>query len=129
MLECKDKQLKSLQSTVVTTVQATVQKEFKSYSDVVASNTSTSGPVCTQESRKKAVKTAIKKEDRSKNLMVFGLGEEDEENIETKIGELFNELGEKPRVVSVNRIGDKNHDTIRPVKVSFSSSTSANQIV
>ena len=33
LLECKDKQLKSLQTAVETTVQATVQKEFQSYSD------------------------------------------------------------------------------------------------
>jgi hypothetical protein len=71
----------------------------------VAKNTSASGPVCTEESLKNAVKTAIKEEDRSKNLMVFGLGEEDEENLEEKISDLFTDLGEKPRVTAVSRVG------------------------
>jgi hypothetical protein len=105
LLECKDRQLKYLQTAVENTVQATVQREFKSYSDVVAKNTSASGPVCTEESLKNAVKTAIKEEDRSKNLMVFGLGEEDEENLEEKISDLFTDLGEKPRVTAVSRVG------------------------
>ena len=129
LMECKDRQLKSLQTAVENTVQATVQREFKSYSDVVAKNTSASGPVCTEESLKKAVKTAIEEEDRSKNLMVFGLGEEDEENLEEKISDLFTDLGEKPRVTAVSRVGRRNSDGIRPVKVNFSSSTSAQQIL
>jgi hypothetical protein len=131
LLECKDRQLKSLQTAVESTVQATVQKEFQSYSDVlVAKNISAaSGPVCTQEFLKKAVKTAIEEEDRSKNLMVFGFVEEDEENIEEKISDLFTDLGEKPRVTAVSRVGRRSSDGIRPVKVNFSSSTSAQQIL
>ena len=96
----------------------------------MAKNTSAIRPVCTQESLKNAVKTAIEEEDRGKNLMVFGLGEEDEENLEEKIGELCTDLGEKPRITAVNRVGRRNSDgTCRPIKVSFSSSTSAQQLL
>jgi len=46
--------------------------------------------------------------------MVFGLGEEDEENLEEKISDLFTDLGEKPRVTAVSRVGRRNSDGIRP---------------
>ena len=70
-------------------------------------------------------------EERSKNLMVFGLSEDDEEDLEANIGELFCELGEKPRITAVSGIGKKisNTKVIRPVKVSFSNSTSAYQLL
>ncbi len=61
--------------------------------------------------------------------MLFGIGEDDKENIEEKICELFTELGEKPRVTAVHRIGKRISGGIRPVKVNFSSSASVQQIL
>ena len=89
------------------------------------------GPDFTPDSLKKVVMTAIEEEDRSKNLMVFGLAEEEGEQIEEKINGLFAELGEKPRV-TVNRIGRKSpgaSPVCRPVKVTLASSTAARQIL
>ena len=130
LLECKDKQLQSLQTAVETTVQASVQKEIQTYSSVVAKSSSSSATVCTQQSLKNAVKTAIKEDDRSRNVMVFGLPEEEGEQLDEKVGELFSELGEKPRVAA-SRVGRSPDGRAagRPVKVALSSATSVQQIL
>ena len=129
LLECKDEQLRSLKSTVEATVVTTVQKGIQSYSDAVAKKSC--GLDFTPDSLKKVVMTAIEEEDRSKNLLVFGLAEEDGEEIEEKISGILAELGEKPRV-AVNRIGRKTPGATtvcRPVKVTLASCTAARQIL
>ncbi len=72
-------------------------------------------------------------EDRSRNLLVFGLAEQQEENVEQRVSEIFLELGEKPRVMAANRLGGMNSDKrskdCRPVKVTLASATSAHQIL
>ena len=72
-------------------------------------------------------------EDRSKNLLIFGLAEQDEENIEQTVSELFLELGEKARVQAVDRLGVMRAEgaskDCRPVKVTLASATSVNQIL
>ena len=78
---------------------------------------------------KQAVKSAISEEDRNKNVMVFGLCEEEAEQLETKIGELFQELDEKPRVTAT-RIGKTPvSGRSRPVKIVCHTSNTANQIL
>jgi hypothetical protein len=57
----------------------------------------------TQESLKRVIKSAIEDEDRSKNLIIFGLIEEDGEKLDSKVTDLFSDLNEKPRV-STGRI-------------------------
>ena len=114
--------------------QRSVQAEIKSYSSVVASNTSTPPAFSfTPDVLKKAVRTAIVEEDRSKNLLVYGLAENEGENLERTACELFLELGEKPRIHAINRIGRKgagvNSDQCRPVKVTLASGTSVSQIL
>ena len=79
------------------------------------------------------VKNALKEEDRSKNLVVFGLVEEEKEQLENIVGELLSDLGEKPRV-SATRIGVKSNESrskpvCRPVKLSLSNSSTAHQIL
>ena len=67
LLQSKDTQLQSMQAVVENTVQTTVSKEIKQYSDVVAKQKS--APVMTQQSLtavKKVVKKAIEEEDRSR---------------------------------------------------------------
>ena len=79
LLTCKDQQLISVQSSVKETVQSTVKSEFKLYSEAVGkSQKPAAAPVI--ESIKKAVEEKVKAEDRSKNLIVFGLLEVAEES-------------------------------------------------
>ena len=127
LLECQKEQLDSLKSAVESTVQTSVQQEIKLYSEAV---TKSSKSVVTQESLKKVVKCAIEEDDRSKNLIIFGLAEDDGEQLDNKVHEVFSELAEKPKVASC-RIGAKKsgNTTCRPVKVTLATSTTAHQIL
>ena len=71
MIESKDHQLLSLQSAVQETVQTTVQQEVQSYSAAVSKHSSAT--TISADSLKQAVKSAIAEEDKTKNIMVFGL--------------------------------------------------------
>ena len=128
LLASKDEQLNSLKSAVKSSVEDSVKSELKSYSSVVQSS-------CPQESiinpveLKKVVQTVVDQEDRSKNLMLFGLPEERGEQLDVAVGELFSAIEEKPRFEAC-RIGNKVSDTIsRPVKVSVSSTMVVTQIL
>ena len=132
LLENKDEQIKTLESVVEKTVHSTVEREIKSYSEAVSKSSTDQGqgPVVTPEHLKLAVKNAMKEEDRSRNVIVFGLREDEGEQVEKKVSELFADLGEKPRI-QASRIGRKSTGgTVnRPVKVVLSNSTAAHQIL
>jgi hypothetical protein len=70
----------------------------------------------------KKIKTVVKDivEDRSRNLMLFGLQETAGEDLHTKVKEVFEELNEKP-FFKAERVG--NNITDRPVKVTLDSSS------
>ena len=81
----------------------------KSYSEAVNAVKSVStlpseGAVLNQETLKTVVKQVVAEEDRSRNLMVFGLDEEEDEPLQEKVTAIFEELGEKPRHEAV-RLG------------------------
>ena len=127
LLEKKNEQLVSLQSDIKTTVQDTVETEIRSYSSVVTS-APPSSPLC-ENNLKTAVRTAIEEEDRSKNLVIYGLKEDTGEHLSEKVSSIFEALGEKPRV-EVCRIGRETTEQVtRPVKVVFSNSTCSRQIL
>ena len=131
LLERKDDQLKSLQSvvqsTVQSTVQDTVQTGIRTYGDALMKKPCAAAAI-SPAAFKEIVKTVINDEDRTKNLMVFGLAEENGEHLDEKISEVFLGIGEKPRVAAV-RVGSKTGSGCRPVKVTLPSSTAARQIL
>ena len=118
LLECKDGQLQS--------VEKVVKSEIRSYSEAVES---AKGPKTASVSVKevqKVVQNVVEAEDRSKNIIVFGLKEADDEDINVIIDEVLENVGCKPRHESV-RIGFKKQtepdsNKHRPVKVSVASS-------
>ena len=124
LLEIKSNQLESVHSTVKTAVQNTVQAEMKSYSQAV----STTAPVLTEESLKKVVQNAVSEEDRSRNVLIFGLKETDEEKLCDKVDVIFQQIEEKPRFEAI-RVGRKSADKTRPVKVSLGNSSTVHQIL
>ena len=63
---------------------------IKPYSAVVTNKSNV--PIVSSESLKQAVKNAIVKEDRGRNVMFFGLAEEEGEQLENKVSELLQEL-------------------------------------
>ncbi len=121
---CKDKQLEVVQNTVSDAVKSSVKLEMKSYSEVV--NSTQTAPVPAVKAIKQAVEEVVQAEDRSKNLMMFGLQEEPNEDTCAAVSGVLEFLGEKPRHESV-RIGVKEESGTdksrpRPVKISLSSS-------
>ena len=77
---------------------------------------------------KTVVKDVVAEEDRSRNLVIFGLPEDPAEQISDTVSEVLKELGENPNLEAV-RIGLKaKKETPRPVKVSVSNSTTVMQI-
>ena len=130
LLEMKDEQLNTLKTAVQTTVQNSVEKEMKQYSQALT--TKSSGTGVSHGALKNVIKSALEEEDRSKNLVVFGLIEDEKEQLESVVGELLSDLGEKPRV-SASRIGVKSSESrskpvCRPVKLSLPYSSAAHQL-
>lgn len=132
LLQCKSDELESLRSAVQTTVKSTVETEIKSYGDAVKKNlASTPHASISPQTLKKVVQNVIEVEDRNRNLLVFGLSELDEEQISERIGDVFLQLGEKPRL-EASRLGRKDGSrsgACRPVKVTLASSTQVRQIL
>ena len=96
----------------------TVQKEVQSYAGVVAST-------CANALAPRKLQTVVKKiqdtEDRSRNLMIYGLTEGDGEDLQKKVADIFLHLGEKPKFSIPCRVGTPATGNVRPVKVSFTS--------
>ena len=124
LLVSKDAQLKAVTSTVETVVKESVEK---SYSQVTAANIhhAQSHPVISPAMIQRAVKVITEVEERSKNLIVFGLEEEEEEEVRARVSELFGTLGEKPRPEEVSRLGMKRSGHNRRVIVKLRTSAAA----
>ena len=123
----KDKNLNGLKDAVVSSIGDSVQTQLKSYSEAIQGQASTN---CSKLLNSNVLKTVIKdvvaEEDRSRNLLIFGLPEESdvEEEICEKVGKVLEELGVKPRF-EANMIG--NAAETSAVKVS--NATTVNQIL
>ena len=101
-----------------TAVQSSVEARiWKTYSDVAKSSLPSS-PVIPKETIKTVAKKIAAKGEMCRNIMIFGLPEDENEKIDDKVTEIFEQLGEKPRT-EARRLGKKQASTaFRPVKVS-----------
>ena len=121
----KDEQLAALQSTVkaeVAGVQTAVKTEIGSWSKVVQQSTANAAHISPARI-KEAVKSAVAEDDRSRNVIIFGKKEEeDNETVSDTATAVFQDLNEKPRIVECRRIGTISHGKCRPIKVKLSSS-------
>ena len=131
LIAAKNIQVAEIKSSVQSSVESAV---VKSYSEAVnavksASTPPSEGPVLNQETLKTVVKQVVAEEDRSRNLMVFGLDEEEDEQLQEKVTAIFEELGEKPRHEAVRLGLRKDSKTSRPTKVTLSNSVSVQQIL
>lgn len=125
LLQIKTDQLQCVQSAVRTSVKDSVKAEFGTYSSILQ----TQPQVLAPEAVKTLIKTVVQEEDRSRSLMIFGLPEEEEEQLCDRISQVFQEVGEKPRI-EASRLGQtRKEGKVRPVKVTVSSSTIVNQIL
>ena len=58
-----------------------------------------------------------------KNLVIYGVPEGSTETLETRIGNIMENVGQKPRIVDCSRLGKETEGSVRPVKVTLSSSS------
>ena len=122
LLKCKDEQLDS--------VQATVKTEMRSYADHAAKNwPQQSAEVVTPAQVKQAVKVAVQEEDRTRSLMMFGVKEEKEEEIEQTVLEIMATVDEKPRLAECCRLGGKEEGKVRPIKVTLYSADTVQRVL
>ena len=120
LLQCKRDQIEYFQNRV----QSTIKTELKSYSEAVKKSKN-------EQVTLKKIKTVVKDivEDRSRNIMMFGLEETERENLDYKVRDIFEELKEKP-LFRAERVGRKtSEDSDRPVKVSMESSLIVSDIL
>ena len=133
LIEKQGEQLNAVKSTVETemktysaAVKSTVQSEMKSISSNISKT-------CTARMTPKTIEAAVQKvadkEERSKNVIIYGLKEEKEEKLKNRVEEVLAEIGEKPLVKDCCRVGLKRDAATRPIKFSLSSSAHVFQVL
>ena len=88
--------MEAVKTVVETSVESNLKEQFKSYSAATAENVM----VCQADtdrlsnlaSLRKVVKSVVQEEDRSKNVIIFGLQEKKGENIEERVEEIFQDI-------------------------------------
>ena len=89
----------AVQTAVKVTVEDSVKEQFKSYSDVIQENVMVcqpESPSITPTVLKEVVQSMVQQEDCSRNSMVFGITEEESEDLPTRVQEVFQHIGFKP---------------------------------
>ena len=74
------------------------------------------------------MQTVVQEEDRSKNLMIFGLLEHKDEELNKEVCEVLQTIGEKPRIEACRVGKQRSNKSFRPVKVTAISSAVFTQI-
>ena len=133
LLECKDKKLEAVQSAVCNVVTESVKSEMKSYAAAATANSNHNMSPPAIKKLQRVVEQVVQAEDRSRNIVVFGLPEGDNENTNSVVDKVFEAIGEKPRHESV-RVGvkkstDSETGRHRPIKVRLSNSSHVIQIL
>ena len=125
LVKKKDEEIERLKSLA-----DKVEDSVKLYSDAVVSATQQATfPSDLKQSVREAVQDAVKEEDQSRSMMIFGLSEENQQDLELRITEVFQELDEKPRIVEAERLGRPSEEKVRPVKVTLSASSAVRGLV
>ena len=76
-----------------------------------------------------AVKKAVQDGERSNNVILFGVKESVDEEVESAVTQVFANIGEKPQISECLRLGKKSVDgPPRPIKVCLRSSETAFQL-
>ena len=131
LIEKRDEELSSLRAAVkdeVKSVQEVVETEMKSYSSAL---TKTCAAALAPQKIRAAVKTVSDKEDRGRNVIIYGLEDSDEpdQSLEAEVQKVFSEIDGKPVIRECCRVGLKKPSSKRPVKFTLSSCDMVNQIL
>ena len=127
----KDEELEAVKSSVreeVCSIKSTVQAEMKSYSSVVSKSCSTA---LAPKKIEAAVKKASDREDRSRNLIIYGISETTNESVQDCVGSVLAQINEKPVVTDCCRLGngEASRGKARPIKFTLSSKDLALQVL
>jgi hypothetical protein len=112
------------QSDELQSVHSTVQTELRSYGEAVKK---TCKQVITPKNLKAVVREAVERDDRGSNLMIYGLKEEEGEELKKKVSAVLGQLDEKPHMSACSRVGKEGSD--KPVKITLRSSAAVRQIL
>ena len=122
-------QLIEKKSEDLNSVQTTVKSELKIWSSVAKN-------ICSKALAPKKMKAALKRateeEDRSSNLVIYGLPEKQDEVLEDRVLEVLEHVDEKPRIVSCCRMGRNVSDggpAVKPIKLTLSGSDHVRQVL
>lgn len=126
LLGIQDRQLNAMAPTVERAVKESFEK---SYASVTAPSDQPTQSVISPAVIQRAVKDIAEVEERSKNVIIFGLEEQDEEDVGERVSEIFDAVGEKPRPEAVLRLGNKRSDVNRPVIVKFRNTDTATGVL
>ena len=118
LLEQKDHGLEGVQSVV--------ENQLSSYSDVLSKNCSN---VFNQQKIEKAVRKVVEKEDRSRNVIMCGIEEKDNEVVQEAVASVLEQINEKPLIKECYRVGVKRGNAQRPIKFVLSHSDHAKQVI
>lgn len=119
LLESKNEQLRSLQSSVENSVKESVTTEMATYSAKL--QLATPSVVADTVKLKEAVRSAVAEEDKSKNLMIIGKADVENEDLSSTVAEILQDINEKPQIVECLRVGFFKSDKIRPIRVKLRS--------
>ena len=118
----KAEELKAVKESV----ESTVKCEIKSYASAV---TKTCAAALAPRKLTAAIKTVAENEDRKRNIIIYGIKEEENEAISAKVEEVLAEIDEKPIIKDCCRVGNIKEECIRPVKFSLSSTDMVQQVL
>ena len=128
IIQLKDEVLER-KSVVLNEVKSTVQTEVKSFSSIVKKNCP---PTLSKKTVEAAVKSVCDKEDRSKNIIIYGIEENSGEMLPDKVEKVLQEMDEKPVIRDCVRVGVKRSGSDvrpRPIKLSLSNSDHVAQVL
>ena len=122
----------AVKSSVKSSLENNLKEQFNLYIEAVAenvmvcpSNDCLADPV----TLKKVVKSVVQEEDRSRNVILYGLPETKDEKLEERVQEVFQEIGLKP-TLQASRAGKITQGKTKcPVKVSLSSSSAVHNVL
>ena len=124
-------ELLEIRQQAINSFHSTLKTEMKSYRDVVQSSSSNISQQCVTN----AVKQAVKEDDRSKNIVLFGAEERDgtdkeDQETENVVLEILENVGEKPNIMECCRMGKRSAGgRPRPIKVCLRSPDTAKRIL
>ena len=122
VIKKKEEELKAVKESV----ESTVKCEIKSYASAV---TKTCAAALAPRKLTAAIKTVAENEDRKRNVIIYGIKEEDNEVVSAKVEEVLAEIDEKPIIKDCCRVGNIREESIRPVKFSLSSTDMVQQVL